>query len=514
MMCQWYPALAPPIVALYAQAIEFRQALLDSCQKSESLHKRARWVDEEEDARPDSSSEVFPTLDPATMAVDKSDSILASAVQREDLEFAPCLEVGPGTRTTSSHLKAIDDQNQKIHFPGTRTSIGGGPRRTIPPQMAVCTNIHQKDGADRGFNQGLRPQRAATYNRETLVQSIEHSSNTKDGRSPTLDFEHPFQEVQAATQQITLPEKLADRAVDRGKEITRGPGDNTKVGVQNMKQGQELRKSTGRYELRNQVDEEGVRDDADGEQGDNDYEDDSETVDADPDLLQENKFKKFATRAIADTIVLDGHSTNHQSNKRAHRDTVAESPLSKRSKLTAHENFECQTPSTTTTSTENSFSETFWHKYDMQYKAMCNHSPRVKAVDIWRRLSTKISCGRSRSGRERYMPRRYTDNCMQPAREGLRYQGCRCPVHQGMYEDWPEFDAELTIAQCMRTCVYCGNSCRSASELRRHLKRVKYVKKNIRVYKPEPGQLNPTTPSWTTRLKIIDPNQSQTESTN
>ena len=395
MICQWYPALAPQITAFYAQGIEFQQALLDSFQNSESLYDRIRWFDEEENARPDSSSELFSPLDPSTTAVDKNDSMLASPVQREDLDFAPCLEASSETCIPSSkYFQTTDDQTPKIHFQGTRASMGVRPRRTVPPQLTVCTNLRYKDGAD----QERVPQRAVTYDRKTLVQSIDHSSDTLDGRSPTLDFELSFHEVQAARRQITLPGKLADRAVGREKEKTRGPDDNKKVGIQNKKQGQKLRKSTGRYELKDQVDvEEGARDDADGEEAENDYEDDSETVDADPDLMRENKLTKFATRAIADSIVRDRRSSNHQSNKRAHQDAVAESPLSKRSKLTAHVDIECQTPSTTTTSTKNSFGESFLHKYDMKYKAMCNHSPRVKAVDIWRCLSTNISSGRSRS---------------------------------------------------------------------------------------------------------------------
>lgn len=84
--------------------------------------------------------------------------------------------------------------------------------------------------------------------------------------------------------------------------------------------------------------------------------------------------------------------------------------------------------------------------------------------------------------------------------------------HQGIYDDWPEYDAELTIAQCMKTCVYCSNFFRSASELRRHLRTNKYARKNLRVHREEPGKLNPTTPSWTPRVKIIDSDQSSIES--
>jgi hypothetical protein len=383
--------------------------------------------------------------------------------------------------------------------------MGGRPHRTVPPQTTVYANLQYKDGTNQRFNQGPEGQRTVTYERKTLVQSIENSTNTEDGRSPSIDFELPFQEAQATRQQITLPAKLADSAMDQEMGRTREPDDSKKVGVQNKRQGQEFKQLAGRYELKGQVnEEERKKDEGGGEEGDSSYEDDDEAVDAGPDLVREKLLKECGTGAIADSIDPDGLSSNHQSNKRAHQDTIAESPLSKRSKLTAHVDIECQTPSTTTTSTENSFGELFIHKYDMKY--MCNHSPRVKAVDIWRGLSTNTSPGRSRSRREPDTPPRNTDDRIQSAQEGLRFKGCKCSAHQGMYDNWPEYDAELTIAQCMRTCVYCGNSFRSASEVRRHLRRDKYAEKNIRVYQAEPGQLNPTTPSWTPRLKIIDPN--------
>jgi hypothetical protein len=39
---------------------------------------------------------------------------------------------------------------------------------------------------------------------------------------------------------------------------------------------------------------------------------------------------------------------------------------------------------------------------------------------------------------------------------GTVYKGCKCPSHQEIYRNWPMRDAELTIAQCMKICVYCG----------------------------------------------------------
>ncbi|OAF56733.1 hypothetical protein VC83_07063 [Pseudogymnoascus destructans] len=35
------------------------------------------------------------------------------------------------------------------------------------------------------------------------------------------------------------------------------------------------------------------------------------------------------------------------------------------------------------------------------------------------------------------------------------WRGCTCPSHQAIYNGWPTHNADLTIAQCMRTCMYC-----------------------------------------------------------
>lgn len=74
------------------------------------------------------------------------------------------------------------------------------------------------------------------------------------------------------------------------------------------------------------------------------------------------------------------------------------------------------------------------------------------------------------------------------------HKGCKCPAHQEIYNNWPTQDAELTIAQCMKTSLYCGNNFRSASEVRRHLRRMKYSLRNLMVYQEIPGKLNRTTP--------------------
>ncbi|KAK9445095.1 hypothetical protein VB005_01558 [Metarhizium brunneum] len=54
---------------------------------------------------------------------------------------------------------------------------------------------------------------------------------------------------------------------------------------------------------------------------------------------------------------------------------------------------------------------------------------------------------------------------------GIIFKGCRCTSHQDIYSDWPIQDAELTIAKCMRICVYCGKDFETASALRGHMRR-------------------------------------------
>ena len=67
------------------------------------------------------------------------------------------------------------------------------------------------------------------------------------------------------------------------------------------------------------------------------------------------------------------------------------------------------------------------------------------------------------------------------------YKACRCPEHEGVYDNWPTQDAELTIVKCMKICMYCGKDFRGATELRRHIHEgLKYAKRNLRVrYGPQ-----------------------------
>jgi hypothetical protein len=81
------------------------------------------------------------------------------------------------------------------------------------------------------------------------------------------------------------------------------------------------------------------------------------------------------------------------------------------------------------------------------------------------------------------------------------YKGCKCPSHQDIYSEWPMQDAELTIAQCMRTCVYCGKSFPVASELRKHIKK-RYAKRNLTVTFDTRGKWSSSIPGWTRRRCI------------
>ena len=77
------------------------------------------------------------------------------------------------------------------------------------------------------------------------------------------------------------------------------------------------------------------------------------------------------------------------------------------------------------------------------------------------------------------------------------WRGCTCQSHQAIYNDWPSKNAELTIAQCMRTCMYCGSDFQGAAELRKHIKRIKYARRNLTVCQETRGKYSSTTPSWT-----------------
>jgi len=82
---------------------------------------------------------------------------------------------------------------------------------------------------------------------------------------------------------------------------------------------------------------------------------------------------------------------------------------------------------------------------------------------------------------------------------GKIYKGCRCPSHQEIYSDWPTHNAELTIAQCMKICVYCGRDFLTAAELRKHMKKIKYAQRNLGICQETRGKGSSTTPAWTPR---------------
>ena len=81
--------------------------------------------------------------------------------------------------------------------------------------------------------------------------------------------------------------------------------------------------------------------------------------------------------------------------------------------------------------------------------------------------------------------------------QGNIFKGCRCPAHQEIYSNWPTFNAELTIAQCMKTCVYCGKDCTNAAELRKHMRKMDYARRNLRIRQETRGKWSSTTPAWT-----------------
>ena len=82
---------------------------------------------------------------------------------------------------------------------------------------------------------------------------------------------------------------------------------------------------------------------------------------------------------------------------------------------------------------------------------------------------------------------------------GKIYKGCKCPPHQDIYSNWPTDNAYLTIAQCMRTCIYCGRDFPKASELRRHMRNAEYIRRNLEIKYEGRGIGSSTTPSWTSR---------------
>lgn len=88
---------------------------------------------------------------------------------------------------------------------------------------------------------------------------------------------------------------------------------------------------------------------------------------------------------------------------------------------------------------------------------------------------------------------------------GRIYKGCKCDEHQGIYADWPTGDADLTIAQCMKVCMYCGKDFTTAAELRKHLRQSKYTKQNLAVRMETRGSGSSLTPGWTHRRQTEPP---------
>ncbi|KFY28958.1 hypothetical protein V491_00241 [Pseudogymnoascus sp. VKM F-3775] len=83
---------------------------------------------------------------------------------------------------------------------------------------------------------------------------------------------------------------------------------------------------------------------------------------------------------------------------------------------------------------------------------------------------------------------------------GTIFRGCKCPVHQEIYSDWPTYNAELKIAICMKKCVYCSRDFITTAELHKHMRKTEYARRNLRVYQETCGRGSSTTPAWTSIL--------------
>jgi hypothetical protein len=85
--------------------------------------------------------------------------------------------------------------------------------------------------------------------------------------------------------------------------------------------------------------------------------------------------------------------------------------------------------------------------------------------------------------------------------QGALYKPCKCPEHQDIYSDWPTEDAELIIAKCMRTCMYCGKEVHFAADLRKHINNSNiYTDRNLKaVAGPVGGKQLTLTPGWVRR---------------
>ncbi|EED12027.1 conserved hypothetical protein [Talaromyces stipitatus ATCC 10500] len=94
---------------------------------------------------------------------------------------------------------------------------------------------------------------------------------------------------------------------------------------------------------------------------------------------------------------------------------------------------------------------------------------------------------------------------------GRIYKGCHCPEHQEIYSDWPAHNAELTIVQCMKICVYCGKDFAVAAELRKHMRKHHCASQNLRIRVETTGRGSSKTPAWIVRDPAEIPNCSWLE---
>jgi hypothetical protein len=81
-LCQRYPDVAAQILACYAQAEEFRRALLPSLQDGERAREREICSNRDESRMPDSIGP-SPTLDSRTAPLERNDSLIG-AVEHAD----------------------------------------------------------------------------------------------------------------------------------------------------------------------------------------------------------------------------------------------------------------------------------------------------------------------------------------------------------------------------------------------------------------------------------------------
>ena len=80
---------------------------------------------------------------------------------------------------------------------------------------------------------------------------------------------------------------------------------------------------------------------------------------------------------------------------------------------------------------------------------------------------------------------------------GSLFRSCYCPSHQQIYENWPTRDAELTIARCMKICMYCGKDFPNAADLRRHIHRgLRYAERNLSIHYDPPAKRASAEPGW------------------